>query len=501
MKANQQDTQRWKDRYADIPRMVKGAIDKFGSTRGWGIRHGRGEIRALTEVGNGDRLKQLVGDRARFVPEVGLLLLWEDGRWTGDEGNARITQLTKQLSTVLYQEAQELLTSGEGDDAKKVVDWALKSQTVKMIDSTIELLSREPALRVSVTSLDANPQLIGFDGGRQVIDLETGQARRAVPTDYITKSLGITELGDAAKAVTWCRYLDDVFESDKELIDWIQRRCGYLLTGQTTEQCFLFLYGTGKNGKTVFIKILMAALGDYARAMASETLVHSKRDPQSASPDLARLAGARLVTSVETEEGKALAESLIKSLTGGDPIAARYLHKELFEFIPSFKLMIAGNHKPVIHGTDMGIWRRIHLVPFTRMFSDEEADPKMEDKLRAELPHILAWMLAGCQAWRSHGLGTPPRRVSEATLEYRVTMDTIGEFLTDKCELAPDAFAAAERLFTCFRYWSHDCGLYPPTKQGFGRRMTERPGITASKRNGMRGYIGLRLKDDASELI
>jgi P4 family phage/plasmid primase-like protien len=501
MKSHQDRSQRWQDRYDDIPRMVDGAFEKLPPNRGWGIRHGRGDIRALTEVGNVDRLKKLVGDGARFVPEIRHWLLW-NGRWTGDDGNARITQSAKEILKTLYHEAQTLLAASEGDDAKKVVDWALKSQTSAMLDSTITLLSREPALRVSVISLDADPLLVGFDGGRQVIDLLTGKARPASPDDLVTKSLGVSELGDAAQAFAWHRFLHDVFESDQELIAWMQRWCGYLLTGKTFEQCLQFLYGTGKNGKSVFISTLMAVLGDYAKATPSESLVISKRDPQSASPDLARLVGARLVTSVETEGGQVLAESLIKSLTGGDRIVARYLHKDLFEFDPSFKLMIAGNHKPLIRGTDTGIWRRIHLVPFTRMFSDHEADPLMQAKLRAELPHILAWMLVGCEAWQRDGLGKPPRRVLDATLEYRVAMDTIGEFLADRCVLAADAFVATERLFISFECWSKTCGLRPPTKQGFGRKIAERPGITACKRGAVRGYAGVRLNEvDGLELI
>lgn len=492
MRACQEDTQRWKDRYDDIPRQVEGAVEKYSPDRGWGIRHGRGNIGALTEVGNAERLRAAVGNRAWFVPELKLFLLW-DGRWIEDEGSARLTQIAKAIPKKLYQEAQTLLDSDEGGDARKVAEWALKSQTTKMIDSALNLLSREPSLRMSVTAFDANPLLAGLDGGSQVLDLETGQARPATPNDYVTKSLGVSEVGDAAQAVIWRRFLNDVFDNDQELIDWMQRWCGYLLTGKTSEQCFLFLYGTGRNGKSVFIKTLTAILGDYARAISSETLMQSKRDPQAASPDLARLVGARLVTSVETEEGKPLAESLIKQLTGGDKVLARMLHKDPFEFEPAFKIMIAGNHKPVIHGSDMGIWRRIHLVPFTRTFTDGEADSKMEEKLKAELPHIVAWMVEGYEAWREQGLGKPPRRVSEATLEYRDTMDTIGQFISDECELVSGEFVEFEEIFKSYQKWCQDCGLRPPTKQGFGRKMAERPGVTACKRRGVRGYSGIRL--------
>lgn len=492
MRAHCDESPRWQDRFDDIPRMVTGAIDKFPVQPVGGIRHGRGDIKALTEIGTADRLRAALSGRARFVPEIGLWMVWED-RWIGEEGRARMTEAAKQIKQMLYREAEDLLRAGQGEDSQKVLDWALRVQTLKMLNSTIDLLSLIPEMRLGLASLDADPLVVGLDGARQVLDLETGKVRPAVPDDYVMKSLGVSELGDVTKAVTWLRFLNDVFDGDQELIEWIQRWSGYLLTGNTSEQCLLFLYGTGKNGKSVFVSTLRSTLGDYAKAIPSESLAYFKRDPQSASPDLARLAGARLVTSVETEDGQQLAESLIKSLTGGDPVVARYLHKDPFEFDPSFKLMIAGNHKPVIRGTDSGIWRRIHLVPFTRMFGDGEADPLMANKLRAEAPHILAWMVQGYRAWQREGLGKPPHRVEEATLEYRDAMDTMGEFLADRCEQASDAFVAADALFQNFQSWSQVCGLRPPVRQPFRRKIGERPGITAGKCKGVRGYWGVRL--------
>ncbi|MDR4470198.1 MAG: phage/plasmid primase, P4 family [Nitrospira sp.] len=498
MQAATDRSPRWQDRFDNIPRLVAGAMKKFsGGPRG-GIQHGRGDIQPLTEVGNAERLKIILGGRAKFVSERALWILWEE-RWTEDSGRSGVTEAAKQITHTLYREADSLLASGQAEDAQKVLQWALRGQTLKMLNATIDLVSRIPEMRLTLTRLDANPMIVGVNEARHILDLQRGCIRPAAPDDLVTRSLGVSELGDVAEAVTWRRFLKDVFESDGELIDWVQRWCGYLLTGHIREQCLLFLYGTGKNGKSVFISTLMTILGDYAKAISSETLVSSKRDSQSASPDLARLAGARLVTSGETEDGQILAESFVKSLTGGDRMVARYLHKDPFEFDPSFKLMIAGNHKPVIRGIDTGIWRRIYLVPFTKMFGDDEADPLMGEKLRAEAPHILAWMLEGCQSWQQEGLGKPPRRVVEATLEYREAMDTIGEFLAEQCELVPEAFVTAGELFSRYDTWSRQCGLRPPTRQGFGRKIAERPGITAVKRGSRRGYVGVRLRDGWTE--
>jgi P4 family phage/plasmid primase-like protien len=214
------------------------------------------------------------------------------------------------------------------------------------------LLEDFERIRLPLALVDANPFQIGLDNGRTVLDLKTGEARPAQQSDFITKSMNVEQLGDPAKAVRWQSFLTQVFGDDPELIDWLKRWCSYLLTGATSEQIFVFCFGLGANGKSVFGDLLRFILGDYARAISSDTLTESKRQAGGATPDLAELIGTRMAVSSETEDGAALAESLIKSLVAGDTMTVRKLYAAPVQFTPQFKLMMLGNHKPVIRGSD-----------------------------------------------------------------------------------------------------------------------------------------------------
>jgi P4 family phage/plasmid primase-like protien len=285
--------------------------------------------------------------------------------------------------------------------------------------ATVSLLQDFEKIRLPLALVDADLFKVGFNNAKQVIDLRTGKARPALQSDFITKSLSIDRVGDSAKAIRWQSFLTQIFGDDVELIDWLKRWCGYLLTGSTAEQIFIFCFGLGANGKSVLADILRFILADYARAIASETLTESKRAAGSATPDLAELIGARLAMSAETEDGAALAESLIKSLVSGDTMTVRKLYTAPVQFTPQFKLMMLGNHKPIIKGNDYGIWRRVLLIPFRRTFKPEERDKELLNKLKAEAPHILAWMVEGCMDWQERGLRDTPKTIQEATGNYR----------------------------------------------------------------------------------
>jgi P4 family phage/plasmid primase-like protien len=456
------------------------------------IRNGRGDVLPMTETGNADRLAEIVKDNARFVPEAKSWMVWHDGAWQKDDGRALMTEYATKIANDLNNTAATFAEANNLSDAKKALDASRAAQTKKMIDAIIDLLARKPIYRMAQSAFDANPLLVGFYSARRVIDLKTGVTRDAQRDDYVTKSLGIDAVCEAKKAVQWLKFLDDVFNKDTDLIAWLKRWCGYLLTGKTSEHCLLFLYGHGANGKSVFIETLSSLLGEYSRVVGGETLLNSTRNAQSASPDLARLFGARLATSVETEDGKGLAESLIKTLTGGDAITARHLHCEPFEFTPEFKLMIAGNHKPNISGTDHGIWRRIHLVPFTQTFSGDNIDTGMLGKLRKELHHIAAWCVEGAVEWQRDGLGATPKCVEGATNEYRGEMDTVGEFISDCCDIDALAFTATNNLFARYQQWCRSAGLPIPINNTFGRRLGERQGLRSGKQKGVRGVFGIR---------
>lgn len=450
-------------------------------------RDGTGDSRPLTEYGNAQRLFDAYGERLRYVYDAQSWIVWQDGAWQWDAGSG-IRSLAAHLPAGIYAEGARHLCDGE-----HFAKWARKSQELRVVNAAVAMLSDFAAVRLPLACVDADHLVVGYDQARQVIDLRSGATRAATPGDYVTKSLGIDNVGSVDKAVRWSQFLDQVFEGNVELIKWLQRFCGYLLTGSTQEQVFLFCYGHGANGKSVFIEVLKHVMGDYARAIASETLADSKRQAGGATPDLAALIGARLVLCSETEDNTALAESLVKSLVSGDTMAVRALYSAPVQFTPNFKLVMAGNHKPIVRGNDNGIWRRIRLVPFNRTFTPEERDPHLLATLKAESSHILAWMVVGTIEWQRQGLGPTPNAIAAATEEYREDQDITGRWL-EECTLRDlHAEETVGDLYASYSQWCLDNGLRPASTVVLGRRLSER-GYFARKSGGKRLWRGLRLK-------
>ena len=452
------------------------------------VRDGTGTTRPLTKLGNAHRMYDRYGDTLRYVFDVARWMLWDGNCWRWDMGDAGIRSKAASLANVIYDEAC--------DHPAHIVEfakWSRKSQTNITISSTIKLLSDFEHMRLPLACIDAEQLSIGLNHAKQIIDLRTGAVQTATPSDYVTKSLGAETIGDAAKALRWHAFMVEIFDGDYELINWMQRFCGYLLTGSTQEHIFLFCFGHGANGKSVFVEILKFLLGDYARPIAPETLADCKRQAGGATPDLAALVGSRLVISAETEDNMALAESLIKSLVSGDTISTRELYKAPMQFNPTFKLVMCGNHKPVVKGNDNGIWRRVRLVPFNRTFTTEQRDPHLLAKLKAEGPHILAWMVAGCLEWQLRGLIDTPAIISKATEEYRTEQDIFGDWLAQRCNLGPGhGETSSSELYANYHGWCGANGLKPLSSHYFGRRLSDR-GFKSRRTNGdtMRAEISL----------
>lgn len=269
---------------------------------------------------------------------------------------------------------------------------------------------------------------------------------------------------------------------------------GYSLTGHTSEQVLLLLYGIGANGKSTFLETVRALLGDYATQADFTTFL--KRESDGARNDLARLVGTRFVSAVEAEAGKPLAEALVKQLTGGDTITARFLFREFFDFRPAFKLWLAANHKPTITGGDHGIWRRMRLVPFTVTIPEAERDAKLTSKLAAELPGILAWAVRGWLAWRAAGLGLPPE-VQAATASYRDEMDALGPFLDEATAAVDGARITAKELYEAYEAWCAANGERPRSQKGFAMSLRERGFEAVKGSKGVRCWSGLALGGEA----
>jgi P4 family phage/plasmid primase-like protien len=415
-----------------------------------------------SDLGNARRLVALCGDDLRFVKEWGWLI-WDGRRWELDQ-TGEIERRAKAMVVSIYQEAANAPEHLRATLAKH----AITSQAAFKIKAAITLTESEKSIRLVANDFDSHDWLLTCDNG--TLDLRTGQLGPSSRTDLLTRAINVS-YNPTAKCPIFLSFLDQIFVGNTAMIAYIQRVMGYALTGSTGAQCMFVLYGSGANGKSVLLNVIRALLGEYARNAAPETFLLQQQE--KIRSDLARLAGCRAVLTVELDEGKRLSEALVKQMTGGEPITARFLNKNEFEFTPRFKVLMATNHKPVIRGTDYAIWRRIRLIPFTFTIPEAERDPLFIDRLTPELPGILAWAVQGCLAWQQGGLREPDE-VQAATSAYRSEMDLIGQFLDETCTLHPTARVGCGELYTAYSKWCDEGGERAMTQRAFGARMTER---------------------------
>jgi putative DNA primase/helicase len=437
-----------------------------------------------TDLGNARRLVRQHGHHMRFA--AGKWFVWENGRWCLDDTN-QVERYAKEAMLAIWKEVE----AEEDDDRRTALArHAAGSQSRFRLEAAVRLARSECEVAMPLTDFDKDPWLLNCLNG--TLDLRTGELRPHDPADLITK-LAPVHYDPNADAPLWGSFLEEVMHGDEERVRFLQRWGGYCLTGDTGEQKFVIGHGPGANGKSTFVEVLAAAMGDYAAHTPVETLMRS-RNGSSASNDLARLRGARLVTASETEAGQYLAEAKVKQLTGGDRITARFLYGEFFEFLPEFKLFISANHRPRIQGTDEAIWRRIVLVPFSVTIPKEQRDPNLKSKLLVELPGILRFFVEGCLAWQMQGLSEPVA-VAQATEGYREDEDALAGFIRDCCELAPDGAEEATRLFEVYQSWAAARQKAPVSQTEFGKRLAER-GIDTDRRGGGGRIrrLGLRLK-------
>jgi P4 family phage/plasmid primase-like protien len=301
------------------------------------------------------------------------------------------------------------------------------------------------------------------------IELRTGANHSPRAEDMCTKIAACAPR--AMPTPLWGAFLDRMTAGDMQLQQYLQRVAGYCLTGLTTEHALFFLYGTGANGKSVFLNTLRGIWHDYAVVASVDTFIDSRGERHPT--ELAHLRGARLVIAQEVERNQRWAENKIKALTGGDPIAARYMRGDFFEFIPQFKLVIAGNHKPSLRGVDEAIRRRFHLVPFTVTIPPAERDPSLADRLKTEWPGILQWAVDGLLEWQLTGLA-PPRAVLDATDQYLSDQDTLGQWLEERCAVDPRYSASSSALYTSWKTWTEAAGEHPGSLKRLSQALTER---------------------------
>lgn len=435
----------------------------------------------LSDAGNALRFADQHGHRLRFNAASGKWLIWSYSFWSEDR-DGEVIRLAKATARSIFAEA-----AAEEDEGtrKKLAGHAVKTEAKSRLEAMVALAASEPGIVVLPEQLDKNPDLLACPN--VTIDLRTGEAKAPDPADLITRSTGI-HFDPDAECPRFLRFLLEVFEGDQELADFIQRWVGYILTGHTVEHAFLLAYGPkGRGGKSVLANVLRKLLGDYAAVADFETFTRSRGD-QGPRNDLARLDGVRAVFASEGQAGRRLDEATVKQLTGGDPVVARFLYAETFEYLPQFKLWLTTNRRPRIDGGDEAIWSRVREIPFMADFRGRE-DRNLEQTLQAELPGILNWAIQGTLKWRKHGLGSA-KAIEESTADYRAGEDILGSFLADRCEL--DGETPTATLREAFEAYCEEIGEDPPNARIIGRELATR-GITRGGA-GRRFYQEVRVK-------
>lgn len=434
----------------------------------------------------------------RHVASWGKWLFWTGTRWQADD---RLDHLTR-ARAYLRERAEELTDwaerkaaavdaekEGDGDKLRRWAKDQARTMRSKNSVAAVESLARSNRASVaSADTFDANRLLLGTPGG--TVDLRTGELRQAERSDMITKLTGCAPADTGSRPERWLTFLNEIFDGDADLVAFMQRAAGYALTGLTTEHKLLFLYGTGRNGKSVFLNTLTHIWADYARRGAAETFLNTQGEKHSTG--LAGLQGARLVAGSELPVGKTWDESVIKDLTGGDRMTARFMRGDFFDFDPQLTLMIAGNNQPSFRGVDEAIRARVVLVPFLVTIPPERRDKGLPDKLKAEGPEILRWAIDGALQWQDRGLDVPAK-VAAASTEYMDEEDTLGQFISDETNTVAGQFESAQELHNRFTQWCEMQGLKAWTQLTLIKEIRSR-GFDPAKSNGRRGIKGLKLK-------
>ena len=436
----------------------------------------------LTDYGNAQRLIKEHGIDLHYSPHRKKWIEWADTHWNWDE-NEGIVLRAKHTIRKLHAQASVI-----PDEKLRITteSWARKSESEERLRKMTLLAKSEPHVPILMEEVDSNPFLLNLTNG--TLNLHTFRLQPHCREDLLTKITPI-EFHPEATCPIWQMFLNRIFEGNEEIINFVQRAVGYSLTGDISEQCVFILFGNGANGKSTFLEVLGTLLGPYS-AQASFTSFLAN-DTERVRNDLARLRGMRLVRAAEVEEGRHLSEVVIKQVSGGDKITARFLYGEFFEFHPQFKLFLACNHLPFIKGNDNAIWRRIRLIPFSVTIPKEDQDKNLLNKLQQELPGILAWAIRGCAEWRTKGLQAPPEIVS-ASESYRFEMDVLAKFLDECCVVDRNFNVISGKLYDKYKSWAEENGEYVFTHNALSRRLKER-GFYPAKNGGNRIWKGLRL--------
>ena len=423
-------------------------------------------IRSYDDTGNADRFIDRYGNLYKYSYIANKFYIYDGMKWKiDDKGSIRklIDEMIESIKDEKIIHGDDVTEEEAREFFQKYYKKTRGTQAKKNIMN--ELMHRRPA---TPDDFDRDDMLINVANG--YIDLTSRELYKH-DINKMFSQITNTDYTEKMQPAVWLDFLNDIFAGDQEVIRYIQKALGYSLTGSTREQIMFILFGKGRNGKSIFVEVISEILGDYSNNMQAKSLMVKKND--NVNTDIARLSKARFVTSSEPNEGFRFDEGLIKQLTGGDKVTARFLYAEEFEYTPKFKIWVSTNHKPIIRGTDDGIWRRLVLIPFDVQIPEEKVDKDLKYKLLREAPAILNWMAEGAYMWMQEGLAMP-EKLKEASKAYRNEMDVIEQFIEDECKRVDDGKVKAHELYELYKKWADDNGNYKMSNKDFGKKMKEK---------------------------
>lgn len=423
-------------------------------------------IRSYDDTGNADRFIDRYGNLYKYSYIANKFYIYDGMKWkVDDKGSIRklIDEMIESIKNEKVLHSEDVTEEEAREVFQKYYKKTRGTQAKKNIMN--ELMHRRPA---TPDEFDKDDMLLNVANG--YIDLTSRELYKH-DINKMFSQITNTDYTEKMQPAVWLDFLNDIFAGDQKVIRYIQKALGYSLTGSTREQIMFILFGKGRNGKSIFVEVISEILGDYSNNMQAKSLMVKKND--NINTDIARLSKARFVTSSEPNEGFRFDEGLIKQLTGGDKVTARFLYAEEFEYTPKFKIWVSTNHKPIIRGTDDGIWRRLVLIPFDVQIPEEKVDKDLKYKLLREAPAILNWMAEGAYMWMQEGLAMP-EKLKEASKAYRNEMDVIEQFIEDECKRVDDGKVKAHELYELYKKWADDNGNYKMSNKDFGKKMKEK---------------------------
>ena len=450
--------------------------------------------RSWDDQGRGLRMRDQFATVLKFNAVDKKWFFFNGSYWQEDIGNQRVELAAERVANSIKKEKPELSFSTKTDEDKAMNEWYRFQKDSRSHMAKMHMIDEfKKYVIVKHGEFDKEDMLLNTESG--YVDLSNGELHDH-DIDKKFSHQTVAEYSDNVDAPLWEKFLNQIFNNDEELIHYVQKAIGYSFTGSVDEQCLFILNGRGRNGKSVFSNVVSDVAGNYAKQMNVQTIVAKKNQSGSANSDIARLEGARIVTSSELNEGDRFDESLVKQLTGGDKILARFLYGSEFEYKPKFKIWMATNHLPIIRGTDDGIWRRIKIIPFNIQIPKEKVDKKLEYKLKAEYTGILNWIVQGAIMWQQEGL-EDPEAVTKVIETYRAEMDPLDAFLEECCTTGQNYSIKAREMYDAYHEWAKESEEYKMSLNKFGREMSKKL-LRVKKRDGWY-YVGLKLKEPDSD--